>query len=171
MRSAVSLAVMAALALAGCGTFGSQHGRWNPGAVPRSEDWHSPRASLLRYDANHNGILTRAELRTGLKAEFDAYDSDHNNCLSADEVRAINQTRVLQDASQAIPLVDWNQDGCVDFREFSGANLSLFDSLDFDGNSQLTATELKPQGQHPAGDGSGVEGQEHRGHEREGDGQ
>jgi len=165
------LAVLAAFSLAGCGSDEPHHGRWNPSAVPRNEDWHSPRASLLHYDANHDGILTRAELLAGLKAEFGAYDTDHNNCLSSDEVRSINQARVQQDASQAIPLVDWNQDGCVDFREFTGASLSLFDSLDTDSNGQLTAEELRPPGRRPAGDRSGDEGREHRGHEHEGGGQ
>src|SRR5690348_17512996 len=90
----------------------------------------------MKYDSNHDGILTRAELLAGLKAEFESYDTDHNNCLTVDEVRAINQARVKQDASQATPLVDWNQDGCIDFHEYSGTALSLFDSLDTDGDGR-----------------------------------
>ena len=169
MRSAVTLGVLTTLTLAGCGSVEPHHAQWNPSSVPRNEDWHSPRASLLRYDANDDGILTRAELLAGLRTEFGGYDADHNNCLSTDEVRAINQGRVQQDASRAIPLVDWNQDGCVDLREFSAANLSLFDSLDGDGNGQLTAAELVPQGQHPAGGRTGEAGREHGGHEHNND--
>ena len=169
MRSAVTLGILTTLTLAGCGSVEPHHGRWNPSSIPRNEDWHSPRASLLRYDANHDAILSRAELLAGLRSEFGGFDADHNNCLSMDEVRAINQVRVQQDASQAIPLVDWNQDTCVDFREFSGASLSLFDSLDGDGNGQLTAAELQPQGQHPADDRSGEEGRQHSGHEHDDD--
>lgn len=149
MRCVPLTAVAAVLLLVGCGTTEPHHGRWNPNVPARNEDWHSPRASLLRYDTNHDGILTRAELAAGLKAEFGSYDTDKNNCLSPDEVRTINQARVQQDASQAVPLVDWNQDGCVDFKEFSGAALSLFDSLDANGDGQLTAAELNPAGQHP----------------------
>ena len=156
MRCVTLTIVAAVLLLAGCGTTAPHQGRWNPNAPPRNEEWHSPRASLLRYDTNHDGVLTRAELAAGLQAEFGVYDSDHNNCLSPDEVRTINQARVQQDASQAVPLVDWNQDGCVDFREFSGAVLSLFDSLDANGDGQLTAAELNPAGQHPPGERSGA---------------
>jgi len=64
-------------------------------------------------------------------------------------VRAINQARVKQDASQATPLVDWNQDGCIDFHEYSGTALSLFDSLDTDGDGQLTAKEINPAAKSP----------------------
>jgi len=145
MRRIALLGLFIALPLAGCGTTAPHQGRWNPnGGPPRDENWHSPNAALMRFDANHDGTLTRAEVIAGLRVEFGTYDSDHNNCLSPDEVRAINQLRVQQDASQASPLVDWNQDGCVDFNEFSGATLSLFDSLDTNGDGQLTPAELSP---------------------------
>jgi len=123
----------------------------------------------MRFDANHDGVLTRAELVTGLKAEFDGYDTNHNNCLTPDVVRAINQLRVQQDASQASPLVDWNQDGCVDFNEYSGATLSLFDTLDTKGRGELTAAELNPSPKRspnssPDGDRGGRHGHGGGGH-------
>ncbi len=164
---------LSALLLAGCGTSAPHHGRWNPNAVPpRNEDWHSPRATLMRFDANHDGVVTRAELIQGLKAEFDSFDTYHKNCLSPEQARAINQLRVQQDASQASPLVDWNQDNCIDFNEFSGATLSLFESLDTNGDGQLTAAELNPANQRPGGGPSGETGSGHHGHGRGGgDGQ
>lgn len=138
------------LLLAGCSTPAPHQGRWHPNGGPaRDENWHSQSAALMKYDANHDGILTRTELMSGLKAEFNAYDQDRNNCLSIDEVRTINQARVQLDASQATPLVDWNQDGCIDFHEYSGTALSLFDSLDTDGDGQLTARELNPTAKSP----------------------
>ena|SRR5476651_491268 len=168
MRHVAVFAVFAALSLAGCGTTAPHHGRWNPNGAPRNEDWHSPRASLLRFDANHDGVLTRAELVAGLKAEFDTFDTGHKNCLSPDQARAINQLRVQQDASQTSPLVDWNQDGCIDFNEYSTATLSLFDSLDTNGDGQLSATELNPAGPRSGRSPSGEGGQGHHGHGRGG---
>jgi hypothetical protein len=156
-----------ALVLCGCGSDAPRHGRWNPNATPRDENWHSPAAALLRYDANHDGILTRAELIAGLHAEFNAYDVNHNNCLGPDQVRAINQMRVQQDGSQASPLVDWNQDNCIDFNEFSGASLSLFDTLDKNGDGQLTQQELNPTAARQPGTGQSGQGQgggHHGGH-------
>jgi hypothetical protein len=142
--------LVAMLALSACGTTAPHSARWHPnGGPPRDENWHSPNAALMKYDSNHDGVLTRAELLAGLKAEFNAYDTDHNNCLAVDEVRAINQARVQQDASQATPLVDWNQDGCIDFHEYSGTAISLFESLDTDGDGQLTAKEINPTVKSP----------------------
>jgi hypothetical protein len=172
MRKAAQLTLLAVLLLAGCSTFGggARHPRWNPNGTPRDENWHSPNATLLRYDADHDGTLTRAELVAGLKAEFNTYDVNHSNCLGTDQVRTINQMRVQQDASQASPLVDWNQDNCIDFNEYSGAELSLFDTLDTNGDGQLTPQELNAAGARPprAGGGQGTRGG--HGHHRGGGG-
>ena len=94
------------LALAACSSDAPRQGRWNPNGVPRDENWHSPAAALLKYDANHDGVLTRDELVAGLHAEYNTFDVGHSNCLSLDQARAINQMRVQQDGSQATPLVD-----------------------------------------------------------------
>ncbi|HEY4941752.1 MAG TPA: hypothetical protein VII56_10010 [Rhizomicrobium sp.] len=168
----IVLPLLGLLALSGCGMFGATHTpRWNPNGPARDENWHSPNAGLLRYDANHDGTLTRAELLAGLKAEFDAYDVNHTNCLGPDQVRAINQVRVQQDASQASPLVDWNQDNCIDFKEFSGNTLSLFDTLDTNHDGQLSPQELNPSGRTPAAGGQGGGGRGgHGGHHRGGGG-
>jgi len=150
--------ILAAATLAACTSTPREH-HWNPNATPRDENWHSQSSSLLRYDANHDGTLTRAELLAGLHAEFNAYDVNHSNCLGPDQVRAINEMRVQQDASQATPLVDWNQDGCIDFNEFSGNTLSLFDTLDTNQDGQLSPQELNaaapraPGGQPGSGSG------------------
>jgi len=73
---------------------------------------------------------------------------------SPDQVRAINEMRVQQDASQATPLVDWNQDNCIDFNEFSGNMLSLFDTMDTNSDGQLSPDELKAGGARPPGQGT-----------------
>ena len=46
------------------------------------------------------------------------------------------------DQSTATPIVDWNQDGCIDYTEFSAAPYSLFDQLDRDRDGKLTPKEL-----------------------------
>jgi len=164
-KTALAVIPLVLVLAASCSSTPPRPGRWNPNAVPRDENWHSPAGALLRYDANHDGTLTRAELLAGLHAEFNTYDVNHNNCLGPDQVRAINQLRVQQDSSQASPLVDWNQDNCIDFNEYSGAALSLFDTLDVNGDGQLTPQELKAAGASPAGAaGQGGTGQGRGGH-------
>jgi hypothetical protein len=172
-KAALLLLPAAALALAACSSTPKTPPKWSPNAPQRDEGWHSQSAGIMRYDANHDGTLTRAELLAGLHAEFNTYDVNHNNCLGPDQVRAINQLRVQQDASQASPLVDWNQDNCIEFNEFSGATLSLFDTLDTNSDGQLTPQELNAAGVKTpgaAGQGDGSGGGRHGGHHRGGGG-
>src|SRR6185437_9305247 len=89
------------------------------------------------------------ELIAGLKAEFAAHDTHHNGCLDADQAEAINQERVDADQSTATPVMDWNQDGCIDYTEFSAAPYSLFDQLDADHDGKLTPKELQRAGAKP----------------------
>ena len=138
-------------ALAGCAGHKREPPPWlRPTEKPRDENYHGGNAAmLLKYDANHDGTLTRAELIGGLKAEFAAHDTHHNGCLDADQAAEINQARVDADQSTATPVVDWNQDGCIDFTEFSAAPYSLFDQLDTDHDGKLTPKELQRAGAKP----------------------
>lgn len=154
MKHVVALVLVAA-ALAACSS-DPKPGRWNPNGTPRDENWHSPSASLLKYDRNRDGTLTREELIAGLRSEFATHDTARRNCISPDQAQAINEMRVREDASQATPLVDWNQDSCIDFNEFSGAVLSLFATLDANNDNELSPQELRVRGGgRPPGAGSG----------------
>jgi Ca2+-binding EF-hand superfamily protein len=149
------------LALAGCGNRPRDTGLYDPNyRPPRDENFNGgPNAMLLKYDANHDGSLTRAELNAGLKAEFDKYDTKHTGCLDPDQVAAINAARITEDKSTATPLQDWNQDGCVDLKEFSTAANSLFDQLDKNGDGTITPQEFNPR---PARGGTPGAGQTER---------
>jgi hypothetical protein len=100
-------------------------------------------ALLLRYDANHDGIVTRDEMEAGLKADFAAADTNGDGCLDATETRLENQRRLARDGAQASPLVDWNLDGCVDFREFANTVHSYFDLVDKKKDGRVTLIELR----------------------------
>lgn len=121
-----------------------------PAEKPRDENYHGGNAAiLLKYDANHDGTVTRDELIKGLRAEFAAHDTHNNGCLDAEQAGQINQDRVDADQSTATPVVDWNQDGCIDYTEFSAAPYSLFDQLDADHDGKLTPKELQRAGARP----------------------
>jgi Ca2+-binding EF-hand superfamily protein len=100
-------------------------------------------ALLLRYDANHDGVVTREEMEAGLKADFAAADKNGDGCLDVAETRAENQRRLARDGAEASPLVDWNLDGCVDFKEFANTAHSYFDLLDKTKNGKVTLQELR----------------------------
>jgi EF hand len=105
---------------------------------------------LERYDANHDGTVTREEMEAGLKAEFDAADKKHNGCLDADETDAVNEARWAEGLSTTSTLVDWNHDGCVDFKEFANTTRSLFDEIDRKNTGKLTPQMLHPE-KYPKG--------------------
>ena len=123
---------------------------------PRDENFRGgPSAMLLKYDANKDGTVTRDEVIAGLKAEFAAHDVKRNGCLDDDQVADINQSRVDSDQSTASPLIDWNQDGCINYTEFSAAPYSLFDQLDRNRDGKVTPQEM---GRKPTAPGSAEPG-------------
>ena len=126
----------AALLIAGCSG--------SPKPSPQGEQWHPPTEMLDKY-ANKNGVLTRAALEAGLRADFAAADFGNTGCLDENKVREINEARWKEGASTSSPLIDFRHNGCVDFEEFAATPRSLFEQLDKDGNGQLTPKELHPE--------------------------
>jgi Ca2+-binding EF-hand superfamily protein len=144
--------LLSIVALAACGGRQQPPPWMRPTEKPRDENYHGGNTAMLtRYDANHDGTLTRDEVIRGLKAEFSAHDTAHDGCLDAEQAAEINQARVDADQSTATPVVDWNQDGCIDYTEFSAVPYSLFDQLDADHDGKLTPKELQRAGARPPG--------------------
>jgi Ca2+-binding EF-hand superfamily protein len=137
-------ASVAVLVLAGCGMLG---GSQAPEHKPHKQDapYHPAVNILTAFDANGDGIVTRAEMEAGLHAAFAKADVNHDGKLDEGEARAVNQQRLADDQSTASPLVDWNHDGYIDFNEFAANARSLFEEMDRDGDGQLDAKELHPE--------------------------
>src|SRR5450432_3413146 len=144
------LILLCALTLTACGGRPKPPPWLRPTEKPRDENYHGGNAAmLLKYDANHDGTLTRDEVIQGLKAEFAAHETHHNGCLDSEQAGAINEARVDADQSTATPVMDWNQDGCIDYTEFSAAPYSLFDQLDLNHDGKLEPKELQRAGAKP----------------------
>lgn len=168
MKSRLStvLLIAASCALSAC----ASHHRQIP-ENERPKEWHPSRDLLTKYDANHDGTVTKAELEAGLKAEFAAADINHDGCLTPDEVAAINEKRIQEQGSTSTPLIDWNQDGCVDFNEYAGTARSLFTEMDRNEDGKLDPKELNPRAASKAKKGVGQDqGQGGRHHRRGGGG-
>lgn len=134
------LIIVLCVALAGCA---ERERHWSPTAAPRSEDWHSGRMLIANFDSNNDGTVTRAELEAGLRQNFWQADTNRDGRLDPAEVEAANQRRIALDESTAIPLIDWNQDGYVDFNEFSAGIRSQFEQLDLNGDGQVSLDEFR----------------------------
>lgn len=145
MQSRWFLAAFFLLLLANCAA-PTRH--WLPFEPPRPENWHDPAVLLLRYDANNDGTVTKRELEAGLRQDFWQADANRDGRLDPDEVRAYNLRRIRIDQSTAIPLIDWNHDGYVDFYEFAAGMRSLFDQYDADGDGNVTLKELHVRLEH-----------------------
>jgi Ca2+-binding EF-hand superfamily protein len=118
----------------------------------RPKPFHPAIELLQPYDTNKDGILTRAELEAGLKADFAAADTNHDGRLDEEETRAVNEQRWSQNASTTSTLVDWNHDGYVDFAEFAATARSLFVQLDRNGDGQLEPEDWQlPKPKNPTG--------------------
>jgi hypothetical protein len=130
----------------------------------RPDEWHPPVEMLEKY-ADKDGVVTRAAMEAGLKADFARADLNHDGCLDADEARIVNEERWQTNESTASPLIDFKQNGCIDFDEFAATPRSLFDQLDKRGTGRLTPAQLHPgrkptsppaqQPGHPATPGNG----------------
>lgn len=130
--------VIAFVLLATAAGFSAAHAAQRlPAGLPPSA------ALLLRYDANHDGIVSREEMEAGLKADFAAADTNGDGCLDVTETRAENQRRLARDGAEASPLVDWNLDGCVDFKEFANTAHSYFELVDKKKDGKVTLQELR----------------------------
>lgn len=116
---------------------------WSPVVAPRSESWHTGKMLIANFDLNNDGTVTREELEAGLRQAFRTADTNHDGVLEPDEVAAENERRIKFDESTAIPLIDWNEDGVVDFGEFAAGTRSEFERLDLNGDGKVTIDEFR----------------------------
>ena len=175
----VLVAATALVGLQGCmhdsGGYGRHgHGRHGGQGPAGADDTHAgPREGLelKRFDLDGDGKVTSQELDQALHAEFNKYDVDHDGVLSATETRAANAAiAALADGSS--PVLDWNGDGHVDFKEYATQWLSLFERLDADHDGVVTQDEMtRSSGPRPGHEGGGRQGGRHRGGGEQGQGQ
>jgi len=119
------------------------------GHGPRDEGqrkaFHPPSETIMRYDANKDGTITLDEMKSVLRKEFAAADTNHDGVLDEAEARAVNEARWKELSSTSSPIIDFNQDGHIDFNEFAGAVIALFEQFDRNQDGVLEPEELHPQ--------------------------
>jgi Ca2+-binding EF-hand superfamily protein len=98
---------------------------------------------MLAFDQNGDGIVTRDEMEAALRRQFAAVDTNGDGQIDRAEMQAENDRRFRVNGTGASPLIDWNQNGVIDYDEFATTARSLFAELDRDHDGRLDATELR----------------------------
>jgi Ca2+-binding EF-hand superfamily protein len=98
---------------------------------------------MLSFDGNSDGTVTRDELEAALRRQFDACDANHDGRIDLTEMQAENDRRYRAAGTAASPLIDWNQNGQLDFDEFATTARSMFAELDKDMDGKLGPDELR----------------------------
>lgn len=95
---------------------------------------------LDTFDADKDGVLTKAELEAGLLVLFKKTDASGDGSVSSSEVRPLNDT--LLSVPNGSPIIDWNADGRIDMPEFASQWRTKFDRADIDRDGVLDEREL-----------------------------
>jgi Ca2+-binding EF-hand superfamily protein len=119
----------------------------------RENDAGSPEdmvETLMAFDKDHDGKLSKAELPERMQGMFDRADTNHDGFLTPDEIRALAKAQAA-DAEPPEPrrvdplaaLLDTNHDGVISAAEIDNAP-AVLRTLDKNGDGQLTQDELRP---------------------------
>jgi Ca2+-binding EF-hand superfamily protein len=98
---------------------------------------------MLSFDGNSDGTVARDEMEAALHRQFDAADTNHDGRLDVAEMQAENDRRYRAAGTAASPLIDWNQNGQIDFEEFATTARSMFAEMDKDMDGKLAPDELR----------------------------
>ncbi len=117
-------------------------------------------ASLMMFDANHNGQLEKSEVPERLQGLFERGDTNKDGILTKDEIIALAEaSRQMKPPVRpnrfdlAMTALDSNGDGEISAAEIAAAPKSLL-TLDKNGDGQITNDEVTPpSGRGPAGRG------------------
>lgn len=111
---------------------------------------------LTGLDANHDLLISNAELAEGLKAEFARADADGNGSISAFEM--VDWNKLVLGDGEAQPdrrAMDSDLGGSVSRSEFDIALRKEFVLADANGDGSLTRAELLHEAPRMAGMGGG----------------
>jgi Ca2+-binding EF-hand superfamily protein len=140
----------------GRGRGGSGVGDEAPAAPPTPDEMA---ATLMAFDKNKDGKLTRAEVPERMQGMFDRVDTNHDGVLTADEIKSAAAAQPQPTAARPaggegrgregggpppdrlFQALDKNGDGALSGDEIDAAPASLR-SLDTDGDGKLALMEL-----------------------------
>jgi Ca2+-binding EF-hand superfamily protein len=130
--------------------------------------------TLMSFDKNKDGKLSKDELPERMRGIFDRGDTNHDGFLTADEIAKVASAQAMPQggggregrgegrgpggprADMVFAALDTDHDGVISADEIKNAAASL-KTLDKNGDGQLTEDEVRPEfggrGRGPGGDG------------------
>ncbi|MET3665702.1 EF-hand domain-containing protein [Caulobacter sp. 1776] len=111
----------------------------NANAAPRT-----PGAALDKADANHDGYVTRDELKVSRGAQFERLDRNHDGVVTLSEFPRLAKSNrpKARTLKTLITHADRDGDGQVTRAEFVDGQAPLFDRADRDHDERLSRDEL-----------------------------
>lgn len=116
---------------------------------------HNKQGMLVKYDADNDGVVTKAEHTQARKATFTLTDEDGNGWVSDEEYlneflnrvdTQIANTRIQQKQQSytRFKALDSNNNGTMSFVEYQHTGRKMFALWDTDGNQIITMEENMP---------------------------
>ncbi len=120
--------------------------------APAGERPARANAGIMRYDANKDGVVDRAEWKAGQEARFKRLDTDGDGKLTEAELFArtpaigssvLPSDRQVERQSAYFQRVDANKDGVVTLEEFMAQAERNFARCDVDRNGRTDTAECR----------------------------
>jgi hypothetical protein len=133
-------------------------------AAPRQA--RSANSGIMRYDANKDGFVDRAEWTAGQEARFKQLDTDQDGKLGKDELfsrtrqtagAAAPSDRTLKRQDAFFRRMYSDRDGTVTKAEFMSQAERNFARCDTDGDDRTNTAECRQALRRPAADRAGVQ--------------
>jgi Ca2+-binding EF-hand superfamily protein len=101
-------------------------------------------AAFDTADANHDGLITRAEFMSARTARFDTMDRNHDGVISKVDFKHLAKFRpqAVERIDAMIAQADANRDSRVTKAEMASAPAPIFDRGDTNGDGAIDKTEL-----------------------------
>ncbi|MDV6332899.1 EF-hand domain-containing protein [Asticcacaulis sp. 201] len=112
-----------------------------PAATPAQIEQVVSRA--MEADANHDGMLTRAEWQTWRATQFARLDRNGDGYLTDADVPAIAAGQMVPKIQAARAALDANHDGRISRDEFVNGPMLVFDQIDLDHNEIIDGREIE----------------------------